>query len=481
MRYDALRPGDGYVLRQAPERVLQFGDGNFLRGFADHFIDVMNEQTAFHGKVVVVPPASTGKAGRINGQEGLYQLCLRGLEDGRPVERRRVISCISRAVDVHAEFDRVLQTAHDPAMRFIISNTTEAGIVYDPSCRFSDRPPAGFPAKLTRLLWERCEAGLPGYILFPCELIGHNGDTLRECVLRHAADWGLGEHFACWLREENRFYNTLVDRIVTGYPKAWAERLDTQNGYRDTLLDTAEPYALWVIEGPESLAKEFPAPQAGLPVRFVPDLRPYREQKVRILNGGHTAMAPAAFLAGHDIVRSCMGDPAVRAFLNGALHEEIIPTLSLPEEPCAAFAKAVGERFSNPYIDHNLLDIALNCVAKWRTRVLPSMAAYQAGHGRLPRRLVFSFAALAAFYTRQERDGAAYSVRDDRAVLDFFQSHRDAPPGELIRALAAQTAFWGRNLNTLPGFLRMAAAALEDIETMGMAAALAAWGQGAEA
>ena len=283
----------------------------------------------------------------------------------------------------------------------------------------------------------------------------------------------MGEAVRSGLREENRFCSTLVDRIVTGYPKDWAEELHASNGYRDALLDTAEPFGLWVIEGDESLAEEFPAPQAGLPVKFVADHHPYKEQKVRILNGGHTAMVPAAFLAGHDIVRTCMEDPAVRAFLEGALFEEIIPTLSLPRTDCEAFARAVEERFSNPYIDHRLLDIALNSVSKWRARVLPSVNAFLAQNGRAPDRLTFSFAALAAFYTQAERCGHAYPVRDEPAVLDFFSQNSGLAPEALIAALAARTDFWGEDLRTLPGFVPAAGQALARIRADGMAAALA--------
>ena len=336
LTYTALEQGryDGYLLRQAPERVLQFGEGNFLRGFAEHFIDVMNERTDFQGKVVVVPPASAGKTGRINDQEGLYQLCLRGRRNGETVDQCRIVSCISRAVDVFEEYDAFLRTAHNPNMRFILSNTTEAGIVYEPSSRMDDRPPAGFPAKLARLLWERYQTGLPGYIIFPCELIADNGGTLRDCVLRHARDWGLEAGFFRWLEEENAFCSTLVDRIVTGYSPEQAGAVAEATGLEDKLLDVAEPFAQWIIEAPEWVQGEFPAEQAGLPVRFVADHRPYRERKVRILNGGHTVLTPAALLSGHTLVRTCMADRGLRNFLDGALFQEIIPTLSLPRADC---------------------------------------------------------------------------------------------------------------------------------------------------
>lgn len=421
-----------------------------------------------------MPPASTGKTGRINRQDGLYQLYLRGKLNGQVVNQRRLIRCVSRALDVFTQWQELLDFVCGDELRFVISNTTEAGIVYDPTCRFDDCPPASFPAKLTRLLWQRWHAGKPGLILLPCELIADNGTVLRDTVLRHAADWALEEDFLHWLREENHFCNTLVDRIVTGYPAAQASRLNAENGYEDALLDTAEPFGLWVIEGGEALSREFPAQKAGLPVKFVADHHPYKEQKVRILNGGHTSMVLAAYLAGHSIVRECMEDEAVRAYLEGALFQEIIPTLSLPREDCEAFARAVEERFANPYIDHRLLDIALNSVSKWRARVLPSVTAYLEKTGRLPVRLTFSFAALCAFYTQGQRSGETYPVRDEAAVLNFFAVHAGDTAEALVTALAARENFWGQDLNRLPGFTAAAADDLQRIRRDGMAAAMEA-------
>lgn len=263
LTYTALEQGryDGYLLRQAPERVLQFGEGNFLRGFAEHFIDVMNERTDFQGKVVVVPPASAGKTGRINDQEGLYQLCLRGRRNGETVDQCRIVSCISRAVDVFEEYDAFLRTAHNPNMRFILSNTTEAGIVYEPSSRMDDRPPAGFPAKLARLLWERYQTGLPGYIIFPVSSLR---TTAGRCGTAYCATPGLGLEagFFRWLEEENAFCSTLVDRIVTGYSPEQAGAVAEATGLEDKLLDVAEPFAQWIIEAPEWVQGEFPAEQA---------------------------------------------------------------------------------------------------------------------------------------------------------------------------------------------------------------------------
>ena len=327
-----------------PEKVLQFGEGNFLRAFADWMINKANHQGLFQGSIVLCQPIAQGLGPVINRQDGLYQLYLRGKLNGQVVDQRRLIRCVSRSLDVFTQWQELLDFVCGDELRFVISNTTEAGIVYDPTCRFDDCPPASFPVKLTRLLWQRWHAGKPGLILLPCELIADNGTVLRDTVLRHAADWALEEDFLRWLREENRFCNTLVDRIVTGCPAAQAPRLNAENGYEDALLDTAEPFGLWVIEGDEALSREFPAQKAGLPVKLVADHHPYKEQKVRILNGGHTSMVLAAYLAGHDIIRECMEDEAIRGYLEGTLFQEIIPTRSLPREDCEAFARAVEER-----------------------------------------------------------------------------------------------------------------------------------------
>lgn len=461
------------VREKLTERILQFGDGNFLRGFVDDFVDRMNETADFGSGVVIVPPASRGKAQRINRQDGLYHLFLRGRLDGRTVEERRLIGCVTRAMDVYDQWEELEELACREELRFVISNTTEAGIGYVPGCRLEDAPPVSFPAKVTKLLWRRWEAGRRGLIFLPCELIADNGKTLRDIVLRHAEDWALGDDFIRWVREENIFCDTLVDRIVTGYSARLAERLQAETGLEDALVDTAEPFGLWVIEGDDAVAREFPADRAGLPVKFVSDHHPYKEQKVRILNGGHTCMVPVAFLLGHDIVRSGMEDPAVRGFLEDVLFREVIPTLPLPREDCESFARSVEERFANPYVDHRLMDIALNSVSKWRTRVLPSVTGYLRQNGRLPVRLVFSFAALCALYTQGQRGGEAYPLRDEEAVLDFFARHREDAAEELVSALAAREELWGQDLNLLPGFTAAAAAHLDRIRREGMAAALA--------
>ncbi|MBQ9459453.1 MAG: tagaturonate reductase [Oscillospiraceae bacterium] len=450
----------GFLLRDAPERVLQFGEGNFLRAFAEDFIDRMNETAGFDAKVVLVQPRGghPESADLYTEQQGLYTLVLRGRENGAAEERRRVISCVSRCLDPKRDWRKLLECAENPALRFIISNTTEAGIAFDPACKKDDAPPSSFPGKLTAFLYERWRLGGRGFIILSCELIDRNGEELRRCVGEYIRLWELEDEFAAWVERENLFCSTLVDRIVTGAPTDAPLRLE----YEDALADTGELFAAWVIEGPKTLADELPFEKAGLPIRVVDDVTPYKQRKVRILNGAHTSMVLAAFLAGKSIVRECMEDNVIRGFLDRALADEIIPTLDLPREELTAFAASVLDRFNNPYIDHRLLDIALNSTSKWKARVLPSVSEYVRREGKLPRRLTFSFAAYIAFY----RDGSR--ARDDDWVLEFYRAHAGDDARALVRAVVRNEKMWGDSLSTLCGFEDAAAADLERIDSLGM-------------
>ncbi|MGL5511977.1 MAG: tagaturonate reductase, partial [Sporomusa sp.] len=295
----------GYLLKEAPERVLQFGEGNFMRAFVDYFFDIMNEKTDFSSKVVLVQPIKPGLKDFINQQDGLYTLYLRGFQNGQKVNQKRIISCVSRCLNPYDEYEAVLQCAQNPELRFITCNTTEAGITYDPSCNFADTPASSFPGKLTQFLYRRFEtfkgAGDKGLIILACELIDNNGKELKNCVLKHARQWKLGDAFTDWLDHANIFCSTLVDRIVTGYPRNEIEQLNEENGYIDNLIDTGEIFGFWVIEGPDSLVKELPFKAAGLPVLITADHTPYKQRKVRILNGAHTAFVLGAYLSGQDI------------------------------------------------------------------------------------------------------------------------------------------------------------------------------------
>ena len=469
---------DGYLLENAPERVLQFGEGNFLRAFGDYFIDVMNEKAGFNGKVVLSQPIAPGLAKQINDQDGLYTLCLRGRDNGEHVNRKRVISCVSRCIDPYEDFNALLDCAKNPDLRFIASNTTEAGIAFDPLCKADDAPPSSFPGKLTLFLHRRFTLGLPGFVILSCELIDHNGDELKKCVKQYIDLWDLGADFEKWVESENTFCSTLVDRIVTGYPRNEAQAICKELGYQDNILDTGEVFGFWVIEGPQSIKKELPFEKAGLPIIVVDDHTPYKQRKVRILNGAHTSMVLGAYLAGQDIVRNCMTDETIHGFMNKAIYDEIIPTLDLPKQELTDFAAAVTERFNNPYIDHALLAISLNSASKWKARVMPSVTEYVKRMGKLPECLTFSFAAFLAFYHNGREKGEnclvgvrgedRYDIKDEAWVLDFFYDHREDDAKTLTRAVVENEKMWGADLARLPGFEAAVAADLEHIEAVGM-------------
>lgn len=471
---------NGYLLKDAPERVLQFGEGNFLRAFVDYFIDVMNEKAGFNSKVVLCQPIAPGLSDVINDQDGLYTLYLRGFQDGQKVVQKHVISCVSRCLNPYTDYNAVLQCAANPDLRFIACNTTEAGIVYDVSCQLNDFPASSYPGKLTQFLYRRFqlfgrETG-KGFVILSCELIDDNGKELKQCVLKYARQWHLGNDFIQWIENENIFCSTLVDRIVTGYPHSEANNLNIENNYLDRLMDTGEIFGFWVIEGPPSLKNELPFEIAGLPVMITDDHKPYKQRKVRILNGAHTSFVLGAYLAGQDIVRDCMNDDIISEFMNKTIYDEIIPTLTLPKEELTAFAAAVTERFKNPFIDHALLSISLNSTSKWKARVLPSLKGYVKTTGTLPKCITASFAFYIAFYKGYERTSEGitakrgsdtYTIKDDTYVLDFFDKHCQDDPHTLVHAVSSNTEFWGEDLCQIPGFEEVVTDYLEKIENDG--------------
>ncbi len=454
---------DGYLLKDAPERVLQFGEGNFLRAFVDYFIDMLNEKAGFNSKVILCQPIGQGLSDMINAQEGLYTLFLRGQENGQKVNKKRVISCVSRCISPYSGFEDYLACAKNPDLRFIVSNTTEAGIAYDPACSLTDRPASSFPGKLTQLLYERYNNKLPGFIILSCELIDRNGDELLRCVNEYIRQWELPEDFKNWVEKDNIFCSTLVDRIVPGYPRAEAEDICKELGYQDNLIDTAEVFGAWVIEGPQSIKDEFPVDKAGLPILVVDNVDPYKKRKVRILNGAHTSMIMGAFIAGQDIVRDCMKDDVIRGFMNKALYDEIIPVLKgLDRKDLEDFAAAVTDRFSNPFIDHELLSISLNSASKWKARVMPTVLEYHEQKKELPKVLTFSFAAFLCFYHmgRELKDGALvadrsgkeFLIKDDEWVLEAFLKLKDASDESLAAEIIGNEKMWDDSLKNLPGF-----------------------------
>ena len=480
----------GYLLKNAPERVLQFGEGNFLRAFADYWFDMANEKAGWNGKCVLVQPIAQGLTQLINRQEGLYTLYLRGRQNGEKVDAKRVISSVSRCLNPYEkqDYDAMMDVAAGEALEYIVSNTTEAGIVYDPSCRLEDCPPASFPAKLTQVLLHRWRAGRPGVVVLSCELIDNNGKELLRCVNQYIKQWGLEEGFARWVNGDCTFCSTLVDRIVPGRIRDAAEaaRLEDENGYRDALIDVGEVFGVWNIEGPEWLAEKLPFRAAGLNCPVVPDVTPYKKRKVRILNGAHTGFVLGAYLAGYDIVRDCMQDDVILGFMNRMLHEEVIPTLPLDRQDLEAFAAAVQDRFNNPFINHELMSITLNSTSKWRARNMPSLLEYAQTAGKLPPCLAMSFAAYIAFYSSdiqalteqglvcRRPKGNEYTVSDDRWVLEFYYSRRGVSEETLVHDVMTNEKMWGQDLTLVPGFEQAAAENLRRIRTEGARAAFAA-------
>ncbi len=486
LNYQTLKESgyDGYILERAPEKVLQFGEGNFLRAFVNYWFDVSNEKAGWNGKCVLVQPIAPGLAKLINEQEGLYTLYLRGRENGEKVDRKRVISSVSRCLNPYekADFDAMMEVAVSGDLEYVVSNTTEAGIVYDPACKLDDAPAASFPGKLTQVLYKRWQAGKGGLVVLSCELIDNNGKELLKCVNQYVDQWGLEDGFRKYVNEDCTFCSTLVDRIVPGRVKDPAEvaRMEEANGYHDELIDVGEIFGVWNIEGPDWLEEKLPFKAAGLNCPVVPDVTPYKKRKVRILNGAHTGFVLGAYLAGFDIVRDCMQDDVVRGFMNKMLHEEVIPTLPLDKKDLTDFASAVQDRFNNPFVDHELMSISLNSTSKWRARNMPSFLEYVEKTGKLPGCLTASFAFYIAFFSSgiqelndkglvcRRAKGNEYVCSDDRWALEFYFEHKDDGAADLVHAVMTNRQMWGRDLTQVPGFEAAVVSALEKVRAEGV-------------
>ncbi len=478
---------DGYILKDAPVKVLQFGEGNFLRAFVDYWFDMSNEKAGWNGKVALVQPIAQGLTQLINEQEGLYTLYLRGSENGEKINRKRVISVVDACYNPYDEADwaKIIEIAKSDDLEYIASNTTEAGIVYDPESTFDQVPPTSFPAKLTVLLYERFKAGKKGVVILSCELIDNNGKELQKVCNQHIDDWNLGDDFREWMNNECLFCSTLVDRIVPGRirdPKE-VEELTKEHGYDDPLLDVGEVFGVWYIEGPEWLEEKLPFKASGLNVHVVPEVAPYKKRKVRILNGAHTGFVLGAYLAGQDIVRDCMHNDTIRGFMNKMLYDEVIPCLPLDKADCENFAAAVTDRFNNPFVDHLLMSITLNSTSKWKARNMPSFLEYIEKFGKLPEALTMSLAAYIAFYSsniqRREEDGLIcvrpkgneYKIQDDGWVLDFYYDHKDADDKTLVHDVLSNEKMWDQDLTQIEGLEEKVLKDLELIRTEGAEAA----------
>lgn len=434
-----------------PIRILQFGAGKFLRGFWDWAIDELNNKTDFSGAVRVVKPTASGDYAALRSQEGVFRVYTRGLRNGEPLEEIHLSTCIQDILHPYREWSRFLASAEDPDTRIIFSNTTEAGIAYREEEHMPDQAPVTFPGKLTRWLFHRFThlqdvTGADCHVI-PSELIPDNGQALQKAVLKYAGQWSLGAAFTRWLVEHVHFYNTLVDRIVT-------DARDEQ----DQQAVQVEPYFFLAIEKGAELESILPLQKAGLSVLYPEDLEPYRKRKVRILNGLHTVITPLGYLNGFSTVRSVLEDPLWQIFVRRTLNREILPVLDGdPDEP-AVYAEAVLERFLNPYLEHQLMDISLNSISKFRYRVWPTILEYHARFGHYPRHLIQAFVYLIHFY-RGLRGEEPIELRDDPAFIRFFQEEwekfeqGDGSWKALVQNILADTDLWGRNLSAEPGLL----------------------------
>ena len=493
LNYRFLRESNynGYYLEHAPEKVLQFGEGNFLRAFVDYWFDLANEKAGWDGKCCLVQPIANGLSQMINDQDGLYTLYLRGSQNGEKVDDKRLISSVSRCLNPYEAdgFAQMMDVAASDDLEIIVSNTTEAGIVYDPACQLTDAPCSSFPGKLTQVLYHRYKAGKPGLLVLACELIDNNGKELLRCVNQHIDQWQLEDAFKNYVNRNCTFCGSLVDRIVPGRirdPKEVAQ-LEEKHGYADPLLDVGEVFGLWVIEGDPKLNDVLPFRKAGLEDKIfvTPDMTPYKKRKVRILNGAHTGFVLGAYLAGFDIVRQCMQDATVLGYMNKMLLEEVVPILPLDQQDCRDFASAVQDRFNNPFVNHELMSISLNSTSKWRARNMPSFLEYIERNGKLPPCLTMSFAAYIAFFSNDMQaltdeglvcrrpKGNDYTCSDDRWVLEFYYDHKDASPEELVHAVMTNTKMWGMDLTEIPGFEAATVANLKKIRADGALAAFA--------
>lgn len=461
-----------------PDKIIQFGEGNFLRAFVDWIIWNTNKATDFNAGVVVVQPIEKGMVDVLNSQDGLYHVNLQGIDNGKPVDSIEMIDVINRGINPYCDFDDYIALAENPDIRFVISNTTEAGIAYDPSCRLEDRPASSYPGKLVQLLYHRYEYFKgdvsKGLIIFPCELIFLNGKELKKCIYQYIDLWNLGEGFKAWFEQACGVYCTLVDRIVPGYPRDTIGQILERIGIEDKMVVKAEIFHLWVIEAPEEIAEEFPAPKAGLNVLFVPSEAPYHARKVTLLNGPHTVLSPVGYLSGLDTVRECVEDELIGKFVRKVMFGELLETLDLPKAELEQFANAVLERFVNPYVKHFVTSIMLNSFPKYKTRDLPGLKTYLERKGSLPEGLVLGLAAIITYYKGGKRGDVEIVPNDDAAIMallkDLWASGDCAKVAEGV--LAASDLIWGEDLNKIPGLTAAVTEKLELIAAKGMRAAV---------
>ncbi|GLB53417.1 altronate oxidoreductase [Neptunitalea chrysea] len=455
-----------------PIKVIQFGEGNFLRAFVDYAIQQLNTKVGKNFGVAVVQPIAQGMVHMLEEQDGLYTLFMKGVKKGQEIQEKELISNIVKLVNPYNDYTDYLSLAKEEELEFIISNTTEAGIAYVPTDKLSLQPPSSFPAKLTALLFERFKFfngdTAKGLTIIPCELINYNADTLKEIIFKYTDNWDLGTEFKKWVTESCTFHNTLVDRIVPGYPRDQISEYNAQLSYKDNLIVTAEVFFLWVIEGDDKLKEKLPFDKTGLDVLVVKDMQPYRTRKVRILNGAHTSMVPFGLLYGKTTVKETVDDEFTGDFIQKAVFKEIIEILDMDKAELEKFADEVFDRFRNPFIKHNLSSIALNSISKFKVRVLPSLLEYVDKFEKVPTHLTFAFACLIRFY-QGTWNNEALPINDDAAVVDFMkQLWKDNNHETVAKKALGNITFWEKDLNLVNGLTKAVTLALQEIDQNGV-------------
>ncbi|AUS07240.1 tagaturonate reductase [Pseudotamlana carrageenivorans] len=463
--------------KKHPIKIVQFGEGNFLRAFIGYAFQELNKAADFNAGIAVVQPIDRGLVKMLNDQDGLYTLFMKGIKKGKDIQEIELIDNIVKGVDPYANYNEYVSLAKEESLEFIISNTTEAGIAYVESDTAEMQPPSSFPAKLTVLLHERFKYfngdSNKGLTIIPCELINHNSETLKEIILKYITDWNLGEDFKTWILKHNGFHSTLVDRIVPGYPKDDIEAYNAQLNYSDNLIVAAEVFLLWVIEGGEDLKAKLPFDKTDLDVKIVGDMQPYRTRKVRILNGAHTAMVPFSILYGNKTVKQSVDNAFTGPFIQTAVFDEIIDTLEMDKDELNSFADEIFDRFRNPFIVHNLSSIALNTVSKFKVRVLPSLLGYVALHKKVPTNLTFAFASLIRFY-KGTFNGETLPVQDSEDIVaNFAKIWESNDYNQVAKAVLSNTEYWGEDLTKIEQLTDAVALALEEIDANGIEAGFA--------
>lgn len=468
-------------LKKYTNRVIQFGEGNFLRCFVDWQLDILNEKKGLDAGITIVRPIDTNFPPSLSTQDGLYTTIIRGIDEvGNLVNDKRIITSVNLELNVYTEYEKVVEEFYNPKLEFLFSNTTEAGIVFNGDDRYEMAPPVAFPGKLTKLLHLRYKHfngdSSKGLIIIPCELIDYNGEELKKIVLQYCDLWNLDGEFRNWLENSNAWCSSLVDRIVTGYPRDEKEVLEKELGYQDNFMVTGEYFHLFVIQGPRWLEEKLSLKDSGLNIKVVEDIKPYKERKVGILNGAHTALVPVSYLYGIDRVKESLDDRNVRRFLENLIQDEIIPSLDMDKKELKNFAEAVINRFRNPFVKHELLSISLNSMFKFKTRILPQMITYIEEKKELPKHMVFSLAAMTVFY-RGKRGDDIIPLNDEVRFLEFYKRAWEVYDGTLegakkIAKDVASLEHWGYKLDEVPGFVEKLGNNIYRIEKEGVKAIL---------